>query len=70
MTNLCIQIDRTACMGSGNCMYWASDVFALDDEGLAIVTGTPDGHVEAVRLAAENCPTRAITAFEENTGDA
>jgi ferredoxin len=53
-------IDRHACMGSGNCQYWAPEVFDLDDEGIAIVFGDPAGHEEGVRLAAVNCPTAAI----------
>jgi ferredoxin len=53
-------IDRDSCMGSGNCAYWAPGVFELDDEGVAVVCGDPGGHEEQVRLAAQNCPTRAI----------
>ena len=32
-----ITIDREACMGSGNCSFWAPGVFDLDDDGIAIV---------------------------------
>jgi ferredoxin len=53
-------IDRQACMGSGNCLYWAPEVFGLDDEGIAVVLGDLAGHEERVRLAATNCPTAAI----------
>jgi ferredoxin len=53
-------IDRDSCMGSGNCAYWAPGVFELDDEGVAVVRGDLAGHEEQVRLAAQNCPTRAI----------
>ncbi len=57
-------IDRDSCMGSGNCLYWAPGVFDLDDAGVAIVTGDLLGNEENVRLAAKNCPTRAIRAEE------
>jgi len=57
-------IDREACMGSGNCLYWAPGVFDLDDAGVAIVTGDLLTNEENVRLAAKNCPTRAIRAEE------
>jgi ferredoxin len=53
-------IDRQACMGSGNCLYWAPEVFGLDDDGIAVVLGDPAGHEEGVRMAATNCPTAAI----------
>ena len=57
-------IDRAACMGSGNCVYWSPDVFDLDDDGIAIVVGETAGHEDRVELAATNCPTSAIH-FEE-----
>jgi ferredoxin len=53
-------VDRDACMGSGNCVFWAPAVFDLDDEGVAIVSGELAGHEEQVRVAAANCPTSAI----------
>ncbi|MGA7418148.1 MAG: ferredoxin [Acidimicrobiales bacterium] len=53
-------IDRDACMGSGNCSFWAPGVFDLDDDGIAVVIGDLTGHEEQVRQAAENCPTSAI----------
>jgi ferredoxin len=53
-------IDREACMGSGNCMFWAPGVFDLDDDGVAFVCGDLAAHEEQVRMAAANCPTSAI----------
>ena len=53
-------IDREACMGSGNCLYWAPGVFDLDDDGVAFVCGDLAGHEDQVRSAAQNCPTKAI----------
>jgi ferredoxin len=53
-------IDQEACMGSGNCVYWAPAVFALDDDGIAVVVGDIAGNEEPVRLAMANCPTAAI----------
>jgi len=55
-----VQIDRDACMGSGNCLLYAPDVFDLDDDGVAVVRGDTEGHEDMVRLAAKNCPTTAI----------
>jgi ferredoxin len=53
-------VDRDACMGSGNCVFWASGVFDLDEDGIAVVVGDLDGRHEDVRKAAANCPTAAI----------
>lgn len=53
-------VDRAACMGSGNCVFWAPGVFDIDDDGIAIVCGDAAGREEDVRKAAANCPTSAI----------
>ena len=55
-----VTIDRDACMGSGNCVFWAPGVFDLDEDGVAVVTGDVAGRDEEVRKAAANCPTSAI----------
>lgn len=47
-------------MGSGNCAYWAPGLFELDEDGIAVVCGDVAGREEEIRLAAQNCPTRAI----------
>jgi ferredoxin len=54
-------VDRDACMGSGNCAFYAPGVFDLDDEGVAVVCGEPAGREEEVRRAVVNCPTSAIS---------
>jgi ferredoxin len=51
-------------MGSGNCVYWAPDVFQLDDDGIAVVYGDLAGNEELVRVAMVNCPTSAIRITE------
>jgi len=59
-----IEIDRESCMGSGNCSFWAPGVFDLDDDGIAVVIapGELDADTEEkVVLAAQGCPTQAIT---------
>jgi ferredoxin len=60
-----VVVDREACMGSGNCVYWAPDVFDLDDDGIAIVRGDLAGNEEPVRVAMVNCPTSAIKVVDE-----
>jgi ferredoxin len=56
-----IHIDRSTCMGSGNCSFWAPGVFDLDDEGIAVVVGDLTDHEDRVELAAQHCPTASIT---------
>ncbi|MFL6204574.1 MAG: ferredoxin [Acidimicrobiales bacterium] len=55
-----VEIDRERCMGSGNCIYWASKVFDIGDDMVAVVIGDPARDRERVELAAEHCPTNAI----------
>ena len=55
-----IEIDRDACMGSGNCAFWAPGVFDLDDEGIAVVIDADAAPEEKIVLAAQGCPTQAI----------
>jgi ferredoxin len=58
-----IRIDRDACMGSGNCSFWAPGVFDLDNDGIAVVLD-PDAQPEdKIVLAAQGCPTQAIAVF-------
>ena len=56
-----VTIDPAKCSGSGNCVYWAPAVFDLGDDGIAVVVGDPSEHAERVRVAAQHCPTSAIT---------
>ena len=51
-----VEIDRDACMGSGNCVYEASGVFDLDDDGISTVVDP----AEQIIAAARKCPTKAI----------
>ena len=55
-------------MGSGNCVYWAPSVFDVNDLMVAVVIGDPDAHADRVRLAAEHCPTNAITITDGTDG--
>lgn len=65
MTAVRVVVDRDRCIGSGNCVYWAPASFELDDEGLSVPAdpgADPAADVlEALRVAADGCPTRAIT---------
>ncbi|GAA3222163.1 ferredoxin [Nonomuraea helvata] len=58
-----VLIDSGRCQGHGRCYDLAPDVFGEDDEGYGTVIG--DGSVSPgeephARLAASNCPERAI----------
>ena len=60
-----IEIDRTLCMGSGNCSFWAPGAFDLDDEGLAVVVDPTAAPEDKILLAGQGCPTQAISIVKD-----
>ncbi|MGB2757905.1 MAG: ferredoxin [Acidimicrobiia bacterium] len=56
-----IRIDRSVCMGSGNCAFWAPTVFDQDDEGIAIVVEIDEAEIDRIMSAVQGCPTQAIS---------
>ena len=60
-----IRIDREKCMGSGNCSFWAPNTFDLDDDGKSIVTDAEGDPEDKVVLAAQGCPTQAISVWRD-----
>ena len=65
MDELKIEINRELCMGSGNCSFWAPGVFDLDDDGIAIILDPEGDPEEKIVLAAQGCPTQAITVLRD-----
>ncbi len=59
-----IKIDRERCMGSGSCQFHAPHTFDLDAECKAVVIEAPGDPLQAIRNAAEGCPTHAIEIDE------
>jgi len=55
-----IVVDRALCIGSGDCVDTAPDVFQLDDEDKAIVVDPDGAPLDEVIEAAGNCPVTAI----------
>jgi ferredoxin len=63
-----IEVDRALCIGSGDCVDAAPDVFQLDAEDKAVVVDPDGAPVDEVIEAAGNCPVSAIFVIGE-TGD-
>jgi ferredoxin len=62
-----VAVDEDLCIGAGQCVLVAPDIFDQDDKGLVILldaTPPPELH-EAARKAAKLCPARAITIRED-----
>ena len=60
-----IEVDRGLCIGSGDCVDTAPDVFELDAEDKAVVIDPVGAPVDVVIEAAGNCPVTAIFVFGE-----
>ena len=60
-----VRVDADACTGHGRCYALVPDVFDSDDEGHSVVRfgsdDIPVGLEEVARMAAMNCPEKAIT---------
>jgi len=60
--------DLTKCIGAGQCVMMAPELFTQDEEtGLVVVlVPHPDAALRDAALAAEMaCPTRAVTVDED-----
>lgn len=65
--DIMVKVNKDACIGCGACQALVSDVFDIDDDGLAYVMedAKVDENIDDVKEAADNCPTGAIVV-EEN----
>lgn len=61
-----VTVDREACVGAGQCVMAAGEVFDQDDDGIVILLNEkPDPSLLAdVRRAVSLCPARAISLEE------
>jgi ferredoxin len=60
-----VEVDRGLCIGSGDCVDTAPDVFQLDDEDKAVVVNPDGAPLDDVIAAAGNCPVAAIFVVGE-----
>ena len=66
MNRVEVTVDRALCIGSGDCVDTAPDVFQLDSEDKAIVVDPDGASVDDVIEAARNCPVSAIFVAGED----
>ena len=60
-----VTVDRGLCIGSGDCVETAPDVFQLDEEDKAVVVDPDGASVDDIVTAAGNCPVSAIFVVGE-----
>jgi ferredoxin len=61
-------VDRNICIGSGNCVATAPNVFELDNEGLSHVVHPENATDDILQEVAEGCPVEAII-LEDDDGN-
>lgn len=61
-----VTVDFDSCMSTGSCVQYAPEVFEIRDDGfLYVLIDEPQTELhEAVRSAADLCPTAAITLID------
>jgi ferredoxin len=66
VAGLRVRIDRTLCVGFGDCVKAAPEGFALDEENVAVFA-TPEAVArEALLHACGSCPVDALTVWGED----
>jgi ferredoxin len=61
---LTIRIDRSLCVGFGDCVEEAIEAFRLDDEGVVVFAEPERVARELVLRACDACPVDAITVTD------
>ncbi|GAA1199458.1 ferredoxin [Pseudonocardia alaniniphila] len=62
MSGVKITVERDRCIGAGQCVLNAPELFDQDDEGTVVVLEQPSPEQEPAAHAAEHaCPARVIT---------
>ena len=65
MAKLSITINKTRCIGSGDCVETAPTVFRLDDAGKSELIDAAAASDSVIVSAARSCPVKAITVVDE-----
>jgi len=60
-----VRIDRTLCVGFGDCVEAAPEAFVLDAEGVATFSEPQRVQRERLLAACEACPVDALTVWDE-----
>jgi ferredoxin len=61
-----VRIDRTLCVGFGDCVTAAPEAFILDSEDVVIFRAPETVDRECLLRACASCPVDALTVFDED----
>ena len=63
-----VRIDRTLCVGFGDCVTEAPEAFVLDDTGTAVFVKPEEVERDRLLRACDVCPVDAITVWDADGG--
>ncbi|MBN1168925.1 ferredoxin [Candidatus Woesebacteria bacterium] len=63
-----VKVVRNACISAASCVALAAGTFKLDDESKAVILEDSQDSEEAILMAAQSCPTKAIIITDAETG--
>jgi ferredoxin len=61
-----VRIDRTLCVGFGDCVQASPQAFALDEENVVVFVAPDSVPREELLRACASCPVDALTVWAEN----
>ena len=61
-----VRIDRTLCVGFGDCVTAAPEAFILDSEDIAVFRAPETVDRACLLRACASCPVDALTVWDEN----
>ena len=64
VSGLRVRIDRTLCVGFGDCITEAPEAFVLDESGTAVFVEPEIVERERLLRACDACPVDAITVWD------
>jgi ferredoxin len=62
--DLVVRIDRTLCVGFGDCIREGAEAFVLDEEGIAVFSAPEAVSRDDLLQACESCPVDALTVID------
>lgn len=60
-----VRIDRTLCVGFGECVTEAPEAFALDGQDIVVFLDPEHADRERLLRACDACPVDALTVWDE-----
>jgi ferredoxin len=61
-----VRIDRTLCVGFGDCVKESPEAFVLDDENVVVFAAPDSVAREALLRACASCPVDALTVWDDD----